>query len=195
MVDYIVLIMKRFTLILKKVLWIRGMKSGHLFMFLLSLLLLLGIFTMHAQTAVTTLRGCVKTDANSPVSGINVFVSQLNQRYKILGASLTDKNGMFSVSFHTSADSVSLFCSGMTINKYQENVSNKDAFHTLYVEEKTQKLKEITVKAQKIYMGGDTINYNVASFLNKNDQSIAEVLKRMPGITVLNTGQIGRAHV
>lgn len=163
---------------------------GFLFMFLLSLLLLLGIFTMHAQTAVTTLRGCVKTDANSPVSGINVFVSQLNQRYKILGASLTDKNGMFSVSFHTSADSVSLFCSGMTINKYQENVSNKDAFHTLYVEEKTQKLKEITVKAQKIYMGGDTINYNVASFLNKNDQSIAEVLKRMPGITVLNTGQI-----
>ena len=87
---------------------------------------------------------------------------------------------MFSVSFHTSADSVSLFCSGMTINKYQENVSNKDAFHTLYVEEKTQKLKEITVKAQKIYMGGDTINYNVASFLNKNDQSIAEVLKRKP---------------
>lgn len=83
---------------------------GFLFMFLLSLLLLLGVFTMHAQTAVTTLRGCVKTDANSPVSGINVFVSQLNQRYKILGASLTDKNGMFSVSFHTSADSVSLFC-------------------------------------------------------------------------------------
>ena len=58
------------------------------------------------------------------------------------------------------------------------------------MEEKTQKLKEITVKAQKIYMGGDTINYNVASFLNKNDQSIAEVLKRMPGITVFNTGQI-----
>ena len=82
---------------------------GFLFIFLLSLLLLLGIFTMHAQTAVTTLRGCVKTDANSPVSGINVFVSQLNQRYKILGASLTDKNGMFSVSFHTSADSVRLF--------------------------------------------------------------------------------------
>lgn len=46
---------------------------GFLFMFLLSLLLLLGIFTMHAQTAVTTLRGCVKTDANSPVSGINVL--------------------------------------------------------------------------------------------------------------------------
>ena len=90
MVDYIVLIMKRFTLILKKVLWIRDMKSGHLFMFLLSLLLLRGIVTMHAQTAVTTLRGCVKTDANSPVSGINVFVSQLNQRYTILGASLTD---------------------------------------------------------------------------------------------------------
>ena len=96
---------------------------GFLFIFLLSLLLLLGIFTMHAQTAVTTLRGCVKTDANSPVSGINVFVSQLNQRYKILGASLTDKNGMFSVSFHTSADRFSLFFSGITINKNLEKLS------------------------------------------------------------------------
>ena len=48
---------------------------GFLFMCLLSLLLLLGIFTMNAQTAVTTLRGCLKTDAYSRVSGIIVFVS------------------------------------------------------------------------------------------------------------------------
>lgn len=160
------------------------------FVFLLSILLFLCVLDIHAQTAATTIRGWVKTEANELVPGVNVFVSQLNQKYKIIGSCTTDKNGMFSVSFHSQADSVSLYCSGMTINKTHENFANKDAFHTVYVEEKAQKLKEITVKAQKIYVGGDTVNYNVASFLNKNDQSIAEVLKRMPGITVANSGQI-----
>ncbi len=163
---------------------------GILFIFLLSVLLFLCGLDIHAQTATTTIRGWVKKEANEPVPGVNVFVSQLNQKYKIIGSCMTDKNGMFSVSFHSQADSISLYCSGMTINKVQEDLANKDAFHTIYVEEKAQKLKEITVKAQKIYVGGDTVNYNVASFLNKNDQSIAEVLKRMPGITVANSGQI-----
>lgn len=161
-----------------------------LIIFLLSLLLLFCGLNMYAQTTATTLRGFVRTEANMPVSGINVIVTQKNQKYKILGACKTDKDGGFSVSFHSTADSISVNCSGMTIKTSHENYANKDAFVTIFAEEKAQKLKEVTVKAQKIYVGGDTVNYNVASFLNKNDQNIGEVLKRMPGITVSNTGQI-----
>lgn len=154
------------------------------------LLLFVGIGLRAQPVATTTLRGFVRTEANVPASGINVFVTQLNQKYKILGAGVTGKDGTFAVSFHSQADSVSLYCSGMTIKAKHENFANKDAFVTVFVEEKAQKLKEITVKAQKIYIGGDTVNYNVASFLDRNDQNIGEVLKRMPGITVANTGQI-----
>lgn len=162
-------------------------------LFLLSLSLLLSI-TLQAQNtrpAVTTvLRGCVKTQTDQPLQGVNVYVSQKNQPYKILGSCRTDKNGLFSVSFTSVADSVSLYCSGMVINKLKENLANKNSFHTIYVEEKTQKLKEVVVKAQKIYDRGDTINYNVASFMSKNDQSIGDVLKRMPGISVSESGKI-----
>ena len=162
---------------------------GILIVFLLSLLFSLVVVTVNAQS-LTTIRGCVMTDNNVPVVGINVFVAQLNQRYKILGSNITDSKGLFTLSFQCQADSVSLFCSGMTISRTQENVANRDAFHHIYVEEKTQKLKEVTVKARKIYMGGDTINYNVASFLSKNDQSIGDVLKKLPGITVSDAGKI-----
>ena len=41
-----------------------------------------------------------------------------------------------------------------------------------------------------MYSRGDTINYNVASFLSSSDQTIADVLKKMPGITVSKNGQI-----
>ncbi|MDE6768972.1 MAG: Plug domain-containing protein, partial [Muribaculaceae bacterium] len=36
----------------------------------------------------------------------------------------------------------------------------------------------------------DTINYNVGSFLSQTDQTIADVLKKMPGITVSDAGQV-----
>lgn len=158
--------------------------------FLIVLLLLsFGVLTVNAQS-LTTIRGCVMTDSNVPAVGVNVFVTQLNQRYKILGSNITDSKGLFTLSFQSQADSVSLFCSGMTINRSQENIANREAFHHIYVEEKAQKLKEVTVKARKIYMGGDTINYNVASFLSKNDQSIGDVLKKLPGITVSEAGKI-----
>lgn len=162
-----------------------------LFLISLGILVPLGLQAQEVgQTITTILRGCVKTQADQPLQGINVYVTQKNQPYKILGSSRTDKDGLFSVSFSFAADSVSLYCSGMAINKQKENLANKSSFHTIYVEEKTQKLKEVVVKAQKIYDRGDTINYNVASFMSKNDQSIGDVLKRMPGISVSESGKI-----
>lgn len=51
-------------------------------------------------------------------------------------------------------------------------------------------LPEVEVKSQKIYSSGDTINYNVASFMSSNDQNIGEVLKKLPGVSVSELGQI-----
>ena len=51
-------------------------------------------------------------------------------------------------------------------------------------------LPEIEVKSQKIYSNGDTINYNVASYISSNDQSIGEILKKLPGVSVSELGQI-----
>lgn len=161
-----------------------------IFLAILFACLVLGSLRLYAQTNATKFRGCVKTEANEPMGGINVIITKLNQRYKVIASARTEKSGMFQVTFLAKEDSVSLYCSGMSIKVYQENLPNKDSYHDIYVEEKRQLLKEVTVKAQRIYAGGDTINYNVASFQSKNDQNIADVLKRLPGITVSETGKI-----
>lgn len=161
-----------------------------IFLAILFACLVLGSVKLCAQTDATTFRGCVKNEANEPMGGVNVIITKVNQKYKVIASARTEKNGMFHVSFLATADSVSLYCSGMSIKAYQENLLNKDSYHDIYVEEKRQMLKEVTVKARKIYAGGDTINYNVASFQSKNDQNIADVLKRLPGITVSDAGKI-----
>ncbi len=51
-------------------------------------------------------------------------------------------------------------------------------------------LKEVAVKADKIREQGDTIAYTVGAFAQKQDRSIGDVLKRMPGIDVAKNGQI-----
>lgn len=46
------------------------------------------------------------------------------------------------------------------------------------------------VKSGKIWQLGDTLNYSVDAFIGKNDISIGDVLRRMPGIQVDDNGHI-----
>lgn len=52
------------------------------------------------------------------------------------------------------------------------------------------KLNEIVVKAPKVSMRGDTLNFTVGQFVQSQDRNIGEVLKRIPGIEVEESGQI-----
>ena len=56
--------------------------------------------------------------------------------------------------------------------------------------EQATKLKDVVVKAPSIRQRGDTISYNVASFADANDKSLADVLKKMPGMEVSDKGEI-----
>lgn len=51
-------------------------------------------------------------------------------------------------------------------------------------------LKEVIVKAPKVSEAGDTLNYLTARFVKEQDKSIGDVLKRLPGIDVLKSGQV-----
>lgn len=59
-------------------------------------------------------------------------------------------------------------------------IANRSGTFDIIVDNKAVELKEVVVKSKKIYSQGDTINYNVASFLSQNDQALADVLKRCP---------------
>lgn len=55
---------------------------------------------------------------------------------------------------------------------------------------KAIQIKEVTVEAPKIRAKGDTIVYNVSRFADSQDKTIADVLKKMPGIDVETSGRI-----
>lgn len=51
-------------------------------------------------------------------------------------------------------------------------------------------LKEVVVTAKKIKQSGDTISYSAATYRSKNDKTLEDLLRKMPGIEVKADGQI-----
>lgn len=83
-----------------------------------------------------------------------------------------------------------LSISMMSYKTQQLPLNGKSQYFLVEMKPNATQIKEIIVKAQKIKEQGDTITYNVASFANKQDKNIGEVMKKMPGIDVAESGKI-----
>lgn len=103
---------------------------------------------------------------------------------------MTDEEGQFVVNLSNVSDSVEIVVRSMLSEPYRKKIRSDMGYVELIVEEKAVELKEVLIKAPKIRQMGDTINYNVSGFIDITDRSIGDVLRKLPGIQVLSTGQI-----
>lgn len=147
-------------------------------------------FFSFAQTQTTRISGCVKNDKGQVMPGANIFITQKNSKYSVMASCLSDEQGRFEVVFSSPDDSVSIRVSGFNVSPFFLICKNISQKRDLIVKEKLLEIAPVTVKAPKIYQRGDTINYLVKSFQVKTDVSIAQVLKRLPGISVSDAGEI-----
>ncbi|MDD4437742.1 MAG: hypothetical protein PHS04_06890 [Tissierellia bacterium] len=108
----------------------------------------------------------------------------------ILTYTMTANDGTFILKSNSLPDSVTVSVRAMTIESQSKSVKRDVGFLEFVVNERVTELKEIIVKAPKIRQADDTINYSVSSFMDETDRSIGDVLKKLPGIQVLSSGQI-----
>lgn len=152
-----------------------------------SLFFLISYLNIHAQT---TIKGMVIDEEHSkPVAGISITVRAKNAT-SLLGFALTDERGFYEMKFNTAVDSIILSVSGMSIKKQTKAYINNTNTLNIKVTYESIVLKEMKVKPPKILRLDDTLNYAVDQFTGKNDRTIGEVLKRMPGIKVAENGSI-----
>lgn len=139
----------------------------------------------------TVISGKVVNASNSsPISDANVYATDPNDITQIVSYTMTDDKGLFKLQVNSDKDSLMLIVSGMSIATNKQKVAVRSANYTIRVKEEAKVLKEVIVKADRIFANKDTVNYNVASFVNPNDKSLADVLKKMPGIQVEKSGAI-----
>lgn len=149
--------------------------------------LLFLIVSVYAAAQVDVRGTVIDRAADEPLAGASVIVKGADGKIKKFASTKAD--GGFSMTL-PSVTGCRLEVSMMSFAKQSLALDSLTLPVTVYMEPGTIRLKEVAVKADRIREQGDTISYNVGSFAQKQDRSIGDVLKRMPGIDVAKSGKI-----
>ncbi len=137
----------------------------------------------------TVVKGNVVEDiSGKTIAGVNVMAKDFNG--KLMGFSLSDEKGYFSIEIKESPDSLTINAAKLGYKPFSSKIKTDTDPFTVVMEEGALELQEVVVKADRIRENGDTITYDVGSFAQTQDKTIGDVLKRMPGIDVANNGKI-----
>ena len=143
---------------------------------------------------------CGRTDAQTVIEGtVTDSLGMVVEAYvtvspkgtgNIIGFADTDTKGYYKLEIKTTADSLTVTASGLTIGNHVKFVANRSQRLDFKVKQQVIELKEVSIKADKIRQHGDTISYLVGAYQQQGDRVIGDVLRRMPGIEVSESGAI-----
>jgi hypothetical protein len=159
------------------------MKNRYLIFFLLFLLPL----EMCCQVVISG--RVISSNNNTGLSDINVMLLTRDGK-SFYTYTITGEEGCYKLSCHAKVDSLMLKVTGFNIKEQAIIIENRTQIVDLQVEEQALNIREVTVKAAPISRRSDTVNYYVANFIDSLDRSIGDVLKKMPGIEVRESGEI-----
>lgn len=150
------------------------------------------VFLMLAASiasAQTIISGKITDTIGSPIPNISVMVHRAGNA-AIAAFGFSDYDGLYKISVNSDADSLDVRTNSMFYKKESIRVANHSQSIDFVLRDEVQQLKGVTVIAKPIEQKGDTLEYFVGSFAQKEDNSIEDVIKRMPGIEVSDNGQI-----
>lgn len=147
-------------------------------------------FGVHTSAQSVKLSGTVSDKTtHDPMAGVLVTVRPAGET-RIVKFTQTSVNGTFEIKFTTFPENHVLHFSIMGFAPKTVQLKVGQEIYNVQLLEKATELKEVIVKAPSIHERGDTITYVVSSFADTQDKSLADVLKKMPGIEVDKSGSI-----
>lgn len=144
--------------------------------------------SMEAQHIVLSGKVTDKS-TGAPLANVLVTVRPVGES-KIVKYTQTSQTGTYEIKLSAIPDNHTLYFSIMGYAPQTINLSNSRYQYDVRLTEQATLLKEVVVKAPGIRQRGDTITYMVSSFADAQDKSLADVLKKMPGIEVEKSGAI-----
>lgn len=143
---------------------------------------------LHAQNI---LKGDIRDEKGTAIGNVNIVLFD-GQGETILAYTYSDPKGGFSLSYSSKKDSLMLEirCIGFETKKIR--LVNPHPYF-LYAILKTAEhgLNEVIIEDMRaIVKRNDTLNYSVKAFEDKSDRTIIDVIRKLPGIKVSESGQI-----
>ena len=154
---------------------------------LLFSIIVMNVFGLSAQSVVLSGR-VTDREKGEPLPYVIVMLKTDGDK-SLLQYARTDEEGIFSIKTSTVQKRMLTF-SLMGYESTSIPLVEGKRDYRVALKPKVIQIKEVVVKAPKIRTKGDTIVYNVARYADSQDKTIADVLKKMPGIEVEKSGKI-----
>ncbi|MCQ2256676.1 MAG: hypothetical protein MJZ41_01630 [Bacteroidaceae bacterium] len=142
-----------------------------------------------AQTIEVT--GTVKDLQNKPLSDVIIKVTSGKMTLAFVSS---NSKGAYSLTFDSKKVKEPAVLSFTHISYEKDEVmlpaDKRKILQNAWLKQKNISLKEVKVKAPPLILLGDTLTYNLASFLKKGDVTLEDGLKNLPGIDISENGAI-----
>jgi hypothetical protein len=158
--------------------------------FILALLLLLFTTTLSSQIII---HGIVKDTSNTVISSANIQIMN-TETNKTVAFGVSDNFGLFAIAVkETGFYTLKITYLGFNTlyKKIEINDKTNTVFEFVLIENKNQ-LDELIIKAQSTGMKqkGDTLTYSVENFMNGTEESLKDIIKKLPGLDINTNGKI-----
>lgn len=149
------------------------------------LLLYCTSFSTYSQSLV---QGTIHDEEKKTVTG--VVVSVIDKQSSMIGYGITDEFGMYAIKIDSDIKQLQLIASAMGYESVIIDINNESQTKNITLKITAFQLKELIVQSDRIWKRNDTIVYSVDAFKNTQDRTIGDLLKKLPGVEVLESGAI-----
>ena len=150
-------------------------------------LLLLLISSVQAIYAQTTISGSV-TDADQ--NALPNAIITIKESGKAIAFTTTKSDGCFRLTFTSTERHIVISAEKMSFKKVERSIDNKDQTLSFSLKEDATQLMEAIVSAPVVTRIGDTLRFNLPALVSKGDVSLEDALKKVPGISIGESGDI-----
>lgn len=146
----------------------------------------LSVLSTYAQT---TIQGTIHDKNNKGVADVSVVLMHVSDS-SVVEFTMSDDNGKYKIIHNGNSPEMLISIYSFDIKRQTRKIENKSQTVDFKVEGESIVLQEVLVKAGKISVSNDTVNYSVRSFINESDKTIRDVIEKMPGMKIEAGGQI-----
>lgn len=150
------------------------------------ILLFLALGTVESAAQTFRYSGVVLDSADrSPLAG--VYVTCFSEGSTV-SYGVTDTDGRFVMDSPRILDSLNFILLGYKSFSLISPGSGQEL--QIYLRQQPFLLREVTVRPEPMTVRGDTVAFDAASYTQQSDNTLSQVLTRLPGVSVGNTGTI-----
>lgn len=148
-----------------------------------------GLISSVFPNTITVSGKVVDKETGMPVERVIVSLRQVESN-RIISFAQTPTNGTFELRTNVPSDSLELHFSHIAYASQIHRIPSDNQPLLIELAVANFELREVVINPRSIIQRRDTITYLVSAFALESDRTIGDVLRRMPGVEVLETGEI-----